>query len=142
MAGGVNWWPILIIIVLPLILGIASLVVASRFRRKAARITSRALAAIFFAGILWALILMAPYCWALHLEAKWSAANPTTKAQLESLLSLYSEREIQTTQSMWGRDYKLQSGERMIQYRLLYNAPLDVVYTSTNTIVAIYTSYE
>ena len=33
-------------------------------------------------------------------------------------------------------------GERMIQYRLLYSAPLDVVYTSNNTIVAIYTSYE
>jgi hypothetical protein len=133
---------ILIIFVLPVFLGITSLIVASRFRRKTARIALRVLAGIFFCGFLWVLSLMVPYWWALHLEAKWRAANPTTKTQLESLLSLYSKREIQTAQSMWGRDYKLQSGERMMQYRLLYNAPLDVVYTSNDTIVAIYTSYE
>ena len=142
MAGGVNWLRIVIIFVLPVILGIASLVVASRFRRRAGRIALRVLAVIFFSGFLWILSMMAPYWWALHLEAKWRTANPTTQTQLESLLSLYSKREIQTGQSMWGRDYKLQSGERMIQYRLLYNAPLDVVYTSNNVIVAIYTSYE
>lgn len=31
---------------------------------------------------------IAPYFWALHLEAKWRAANPKTKAQLESFLSV------------------------------------------------------
>ena len=30
----------------------------------------------------------------------------------------------------------------MTQYLLLWNAPLEVVYTSNNKIVAIYTSYE
>lgn len=30
----------------------------------------------------------------------------------------------------------------MTQYLLLWNAPLDVVYTSNDVIVAIYTSYE
>jgi hypothetical protein len=30
----------------------------------------------------------------------------------------------------------------MVQYRLLYRAPLDVVYTTNDAIVAIYTSYE
>ena len=36
----------------------------------------------------------------------------------------------------------LKPGERMIQYMILYRAPLDVVYTTNDTIVAIYTSYE
>ncbi|HTJ00037.1 MAG TPA: hypothetical protein VL527_14240 [Dongiaceae bacterium] len=78
----------------------------------------------------------------MHLEAKWTAAKPKTKAELEACLSLYSERQIQVAQSLWGRDYPLQPGERMVQYRLLYVEPLDVVYTRSNTIVAIYTSYE
>lgn len=66
----------------------------------------------------------------------------TTRVQLESFLSLYSQREIQPSQSDWGRDYQLKPGERMIQYMLLYRAPLDVVYTTNDTIAAIYTSYE
>ena len=58
---------------------------------------------------------IAPYFWALHLEAKCHPANPASKAQLEAFLSLYSQREIRTSQSMWGHDHQLQPGERMIQ---------------------------
>jgi hypothetical protein len=137
-----SWWPIIILFVLPLTLGMACLLVASKFRRKWARITVRIVGSVLLLAFLAAAAEVAPYLWALHLEAKWYPAKPTTKAQLESFLSLYSQREIQTSQSMWGRDYQLQSGERMIQYRLLYRAPLDVVYTTNDTIVAIYTSYE
>jgi len=49
---------------------------------------------------------------------------------------------IQPSNSLWGHSYDLAPGERMTQYRLLYLAPLDVVYTSNDTIAAIYTSYE
>jgi hypothetical protein len=142
MSGGPNWWLIIILFVLPLTLGMAALLFAPRFRRKWARITVRIIGSAFLLAFLVLVAEIAPYFWALHLEAKWNAANPKTKAQLESFLSLYSEHEIQTSQSMWGHDYQLQPGERMIQYRLLYTEPLDVVYTSSNTIVAIYTSYE
>jgi hypothetical protein len=142
MSGGTNWWPIIILFVLPLTLGMAALLFAAKFRRKWARITVRIIGSTFLLAFVVSVAETAPYFWALHLEAKWSAANPKTKAQLESLLSLYSEHEIQTSQSMWGHDHQLQPGERMIQYRLLYTEPLDVVYTSSNTIVAIYTSYE
>jgi len=83
-----------------------------------------------------------PYVWASHLESKWHPANPKTRVELESFLSLYTKREIQPSQSDWGRSYKLQPGEHMIQYLLLWSAPLDVVYTSNDTIIAIYTSYE
>jgi hypothetical protein len=142
MSGGRNWWPIVILFVLPLTLGTVSLLFAARLGRRWARITVRIVGSVLLLAFLVSVAEIAPYLWALHLEARWHPANPTTKAQLESFLSLYSEHEIQTSQSMWGHDYQLQAGERMIQYRLLYTEPLDVVYTSSNTIVAIYTSYE
>jgi hypothetical protein len=142
MAGGINWWPIIILFVLPLSLGTALLLVAPRFPRKWARVAARVIGSAFLLAFFAAAVEIAPYFWALHLESKWSAAKPTTKAQLESCLSLYTQRDIQPTQSAWGKDYKLGPGERMTQYRLLYSAPLDVVYSSSNTIVAMYTSYE
>jgi hypothetical protein len=142
MSGGTNWWTILILFVLPLTLGSAAFLFASKFRRKGARLTIRVVGSAFLLALLVSVVEIAPYLWALHLEAKWRPANPKTKAQLESFLSLYAKREIQTSQSMWGGEHQLLPGERMIQYRLLYSAPLDVVYTRSNTIVAIYTSYE
>jgi hypothetical protein len=89
-----------------------------------------------------ACMAIAPYFWAVHLESQWQPANPKSKAELESYLSLYSQHDIQPQQSEWGRNYQLQPGERMIQYRLLYKAPLDVVYAKNDQIVRIYTSYE
>lgn len=128
--------------VLLLALGIAAFVGACKFRRKWVRIASRVIGTALLFGFLAWTAEMVPYLWALHLEARWQPADPKTKEQLESFLSLYSEREIQVSKSMWGRNHQLQTGERMVQYRLLYRAPLDVVYTRSNTIVAIYTSYE
>lgn len=142
MSFGINWWPIIFLFVLPLALGTASLLFASKFRRKWARIAVRIVGSALLLAFFAAVAEIAPYFWALHLEAKWSAANPTTKTQLESFLTLYSQREIRTSQSMWGHNHQLELGERMIQYRLLYRAPLDVVYTTNDSIVAIYTSYE
>lgn len=82
------------------------------------------------------------YVYALSLEESWSRANPQTKAELEKHLSLYSTRTIQPSQSGWGKGYVLADGERMIQYRILWNAELDVVYDSSDNIEAIFTSYE
>jgi hypothetical protein len=82
------------------------------------------------------------YLYALHLESKWAPANPQTKLELENYLSLYSTREIEPAESMWGENYVLQDNEKMIQYRILWSAPLDVVYDKQNNIVNIYTSYE
>ena len=142
MTGGINWWPIITLFVLPLSLGAALLLVAARFHRKWARLTARVIGSAFLLAFLAAVVEVTPYFWALHLESKWTAAKPTSKAQLESCLSLYTQRDIQPSESDWGRDYKLRPGERMTQYRLLHRAPLDVVYSSNDTIVAMYTSYE
>ncbi len=83
-----------------------------------------------------------PYFYACHLENKWSKAQPTTRAELEKYLHLYSIRQISPSESNWGKDYKLGEGEKMVQYLILWNAPLDVVYNRGNHIMAIYTSYE
>ncbi|PYJ80667.1 MAG: hypothetical protein DME22_23715 [Verrucomicrobia bacterium] len=142
MSGNINWWLIIIVFVLPLSLGVVAFLTASRFQRKWARIALRTVGSILILGFLAGVAEIAPYFWALHLESKWSAAKPTTQAQLEACLSLYTQRNIQPSQSDWGHSYQLGPGERMTQYRLLYRAPLDVVYGSNDTIVVIYTSYE
>ena len=82
------------------------------------------------------------YTYALHLEEKWSKANPQSKLELERHLSLYSEKQINPFESLWGRDYQLKENERMIQYNILWDAPLDVVYDNNDKIIRIYTSYE
>jgi len=82
------------------------------------------------------------YVYALSLEESWSQADPGTKAELEKHLSLYSTKTIQPSQSDWGKGYVLANGERMIQYRILWNAELDVVYDSSDKIMEIFTSYE
>jgi hypothetical protein len=139
---GINWRLITVVFILPLTLGVVSWFVAGRLRRKWVRITLRIVGSTLLLAFLWSVVEIAPYLWALHLEAKWYAARPATKTQLESCLSLYTQRKIQPSQSMWGHDYQLQPGERMIQYRLLYCEPLDVVYTTNDAIVVMYTSYE
>jgi hypothetical protein len=83
-----------------------------------------------------------PYFYALQLEAVWSKTQPTTRAGLEKHLHLYSTRQISPSLSDWGKNYKLGEGEKMLQYSILWNAPLDVVYDKHDNIVTIYTSYE
>ncbi len=83
-----------------------------------------------------------PYFYACYLEGKWSKAEPNTRAELDKFLHLYSTRQISPTESLWGRDYKLGDGERMIQCKILWNVPLDVVYGKDDRIMMIYTSYE
>ena len=84
------------------------------------------------------------YIYALHLENNWIKADPKTKNELEQYLHLYSLHKIEPNQSMWGNKYNLKTGERMMQYRILWHkkCPLDVVYDSKNNIKKIYTSYE
>jgi hypothetical protein len=131
----------LLMIVAPLLVGTALLILAWRARQDWAKAVAGISGSISLLVFLFYLFAAGPYLWALHLEAKWRPANPKTRAELESMLSLYTKHDIRPEQSGWGRDHKLKSGERMTQYSLL-GAPLDVVFTSDNEIVAIYTSYE
>ena len=143
MSGSsINWLPIIIVFVAPLALGTALIFAAFRLRKTWTRRTAGTSGLLLMLAFFAAVTCFAPYLWALHLESKWSPTNPKTKMELESFLALYSRRDIQPSQSDWGHSYQLQPRERMTQYLLLWSAPLDVVYTSNDTIVAIYTSYE
>ncbi len=82
------------------------------------------------------------YLWAVYLESKWVPAKPRTRAELEQHLLLYSVRSIPPSESPWGRTYKLKPNEFMVQYLLLWSAPLDVVYDDGGQIQRIFTSYE
>jgi len=142
MSSSVNWVPVILMFVLPLLLGVGGLVLARRFRPLWARILSRVFGAGLLAIFLFVLSVMTPYWWALHLESKWVPAHPKTRAELESHLSLYSQHEIPAAKSPWGKNRPIESGERIVEYDLLYLAPLDVIYTTNDTIAQIYTAYE
>ena len=43
---------------------------------------------------------------------------------------------------MWGYGTQLKREEYMVQYLILWSAPLDVVYDGDDNVVEIYTSYE
>lgn len=141
-SSSASWLLLLIVFVAPLLLGGALVVAAFRSRRRWARVTSGLVGALFLTGFGFAVFSFAPYVWACHLESQWQPASPKTKTELESYLSFYSHRDVQPSRSGWGRSHQLRAGERMTQYRLLWSAPLDVVYSSDDVIVAIYTSYE
>ena len=140
--SSINWLPVLIAFVAPFALGATMMFASFRLWKKWIRWVTRATGLLFLCGFLTAVACSAPYMWARHLEARWHPAKPKTKVELESFLSLYSQRDIQPSESGWGRHHQLQAGERMTQYLLLWNAPLEVVYTSSDTTVGIYTSYE
>ena len=91
-----------------------------RLWKKWIRWVTRATGLLFLCGFLTAVACSAPYMWARHLEARWHPAKPKTKVELESFLSLYSQRDIQPSESGLGRHHQLQAGERMTQYLLLW----------------------
>jgi hypothetical protein len=103
------------------------------------------LASLFLAVCVWLTATgTTAYLYALHLESRWTKADPKTKEVLEKYLNCYTLREIQPTDSRWGIHYELKAGERMLQYSILWNrnCPLDVVYDTNDAIRAIFTSYE
>jgi hypothetical protein len=121
--------------------GIVTFFAMRKLRRRWLRAVAGVTSTVFFLIAAYSLIFL-PYGWALTLESKWRPANPKSRTELESHLSLYTKRDILPEVSAWGRDHKLRPGERMTRYSLLGLLPLDVVYTSDDAIVTIYTTYE
>ena len=141
-AFNANWVLILALLASVAILGGVLIWSARRCILRCTRVAVRLVGLAFVLGSIALLVEVLPYFYALHLEAQWSPSKPRTREELEAFLSLYSRREIHPSQSHWGRDYALRPGEQMIQYLILWRAPLDVVYSSNDAVVAIYTSYE
>lgn len=143
MSSDFNWFGPLMTFLVPLGLGIVCLLASYRVGQRWALLLLR-----FFGGaalIIFLLLVffMSPYLWALHLESKWQAADPKTRADLEHCLSLYSRHDLEPSRSALGSRFRLEPGEHLTEYWLLYSpaAPLDVVYTN-DTIERMYPSYE
>ncbi len=81
------------------------------------------------------------YLYCLAREDSWLAAK-TEREMEQRLVTFYSKRQIDPAESGWGKAHRLQEGHEMIQYLILGNCPLDVVYSEQGAVVAIYTSYE
>lgn len=130
------------IYLLPLAIGIAGVISARRAKSMWIKPPCALIGAIGLGLFIYITVSATPYLWAIYLESKWTQAKPTTQAEIETHLSLYRKYEIEPKDSDWGRNHILAEGDRMIRYMILGNAPLDVVYNSSNHIVQIYASYE
>ncbi len=139
MSDGIQMF--LLLVFAPLVVGIVMLLIRRRVKRAWGKFLTGFVGACSFLVFAFYLITTGPYMWALHLESKWRPANPQTRSELEAVLAGYTKKDILPSQSGWGQDHKLEPGERMIRYSLL-GAPLDVVLSNDDRIVAIYTTYE
>jgi len=81
------------------------------------------------------------YLYCLAREKSWLEAK--TEAELDHrMLMFYSKRAIAPLKSIWGSNYKLKPGERMVQYLVFSKEPLDVVFDSRSRVITAFTSYE
>ena len=128
--------------VVPFVLGVSLLLGRMMLRGPKLRLVALWVGICFLAVGMFFYGAIGPYLWALHLETKWMEAEPKTKSEMESYLSLYSEKEISFDTPGWGMDHPIKPGERMVRYSILLGAPLDVVYTDDDNLVAVYTTYE
>ena len=69
-------------------------------------------------------------------------AKPATKAEVERILFLYSARQIDIKESMWGKTYQLKAGEACFQYLILRKEPIDIVFDQGNRVKAVFSSFE
>ena len=134
--------PILLIFGIPAVLAAALIAGAVAVKRRWVKWVLGGLGTLAVAFLVLIVVQGAPYMWASHLEARWTPAKPSTRAEMESYLSLYRAREIQPSASDWGRNHVLREGDKMVQYMILWNAPLEVVYDRDGKLLAFYTSYE
>lgn len=81
------------------------------------------------------------YLYCLAREDSWMQAKTRGEMQ-ERLIGFYSESPITPEVPGWGIGRPLKEGESMIRYLILGKEPLDVVYSESGDVVAIYRSYE
>jgi len=80
--------------------------------------------------------------------ANWASAwlenAKPSKETADRRLWFCSAREIKMEDSLWGRWYELQEGERCVQYRVFGSGewPIDVVYGPEGRVREVFDSYE
>ncbi len=74
---------------------------------------------VVFLGLLTVLYSAAPYILAMYQYERLVAERPSSKAQLEGMLFLYSAERIEITNSLWGKTIVLEPGGYCLQYKIL-----------------------
>ncbi len=84
-----------------------------------------------------------PYGVANWTSAWLNNAKPPRET-VDQRLRFCSAREIEMKDSLWGRNYELQEGERCVQYRVFGRGewPIDVVYGPEGQMRVVFESYE
>jgi hypothetical protein len=81
------------------------------------------------------------YLYCLAREGSWMKARSETELDAR-MGAFYTKHSINPKDSLWGRNYSLKPGERMVQYLIFGKEPLDVVFDRQSRVVIIFTSYE
>jgi len=97
---------------------------------------------VVFLSLLTVLYSAAPYILATYQYERLVAERPSSRAQLEGMLFLYSAERIEITNSLWGTNIVLEPGEYCWQYKILWREPIDVIYDSSDNVKYILPSFE
>lgn len=103
---------------------------------------------LVWGGIVAAVVLVpvlysaVPYALATYQYEKLVARKPATKSEVEGLLFFYSAKQIDITNSLWGRGTVLAPGDSCWQYKILWRDPIDIVYDSEGKVKHIFASFE
>lgn len=87
-------------------------------------------------------VLYIPYIVANYQYEKLIEKNNLTKEDVENSLFLYSANKINISDSLWGKNYQLSSGDSCWQYMILWSEPIDIVYDNNNKVKKIFASFE
>ena len=97
---------------------------------------------IVFIIILFVVIEVLPYFFAICQYNQLIKNIPLTKDKVEKILLFTSHKEISINKSLWGKHTQLNDNEFCWQYMILWKEPIDIVYDKNNSVVHIFESYE
>lgn len=115
--------------------------------RGAGNWVSRVVGAVAVAFLFWVATLGFEGAWPYGV-ANWTVAwlenAKPAKETVDRRLWFCPAREIAMEESLWGRGYELQEGERCVQYRVFGSEewPIDVVYGAEGRVERVFESYE
>ena len=115
--------------------------------RGAGNWLARGTGVVVMAFLFWLATLGFDGAWpygAANWTAAWLVNTKPARVTAERWLWFCSSREIEMKDSLWGRNYELQEGERCVQYRVFGREdwPIDVVYGPEGQMRRVFESYE
>ena len=116
-------------------------------KKGAGRWTVRVVGTVAVAFLFWVATLGLQGAWpygAANWASAWVKNAKPPKEKVDRRLWFCPSREIKMEDSLWGRGFALQEGERCVQYRVFGSEewPIDVVYGPEGRVREVFESYE